>query len=63
MNKNEVKESLQKAYMLLLDSDIAIAELNQNGHQFDYCTDAKLSDLTDKLVKRIKSIEKKVYQE
>jgi len=63
MKKQEVKENLQKAYMLLLDCDVAITDLNTNGHQFDYCTDAKLSDLTDKLTSRIKSIERKVYQE
>lgn len=63
MNKQEVKDKLQEAYTILLDCDIAIAELNEDGKQFDYCTDPKLSDITDRLVKRVKSIEQKVYQE
>lgn len=63
MDKNEVKENLQKAYVLLLDCHVAIWELNQNGHQFDYCTDSRLSDVVDKIVSRAKSISKIVYQE
>lgn len=63
MNKKEVIENLKKANGLLLDCHIAIAELNEDGHQFDYCTDARLSDITDTLLNRIKSIEAVVYQE
>ena len=63
MNKYEVKENMQKAYMLLLDCDVAIAELNDEDHQFDYCTDSALADITDKLSNRIENISRKVYQE
>jgi hypothetical protein len=63
MNKKEVVENLKKANSLLLDCQLAIAELNEDGSQFDYCTDATLSNITDTLVNRIKSIEATVYQE
>jgi len=63
MNETEVKETMKKAYGMLLSCDIAIEQLNGNGHQFDYCTDSTLADITDMLVRRIKSISTKVYQE
>lgn len=63
MDKTEVKEKLQEAYMTLFDCDLAIAELNENGNQFDYVNDPRLSDVVDGLFKRINSIHKRVYQE
>jgi len=62
MTKNEVKAKLKEAYLILLECDVAIKELNQNGKQFDFCTDAALSDIVDNVANRAARIQRKVYQ-
>ena len=62
MTKQEIKTKLKEAYLILQECEIAINELNQDGHQFDFCTDASLGDIVDNIANRALRIQNKVYQ-
>jgi len=62
MTKQEVKTKLQEVYLILQECEISIKELNQDGHQFDFCTDARLGDLVDNVANRALRIQNIVYQ-
>ena len=63
MTKKEVKEKLKQVYSILLECEIALADLNQNGEQFDFCTDDELATTIDNVSNRAQRIQTKVYQD
>ncbi len=60
--KQSVSNKLWKGTKLLNDAVISINKLNENGKQFDYVSDPKLSDVTDRINKLSNNIDWIVYQ-
>ena len=62
MKTEKIKDKMRMAIGLLISVNIAIDEENKDGKQFDFCTDSKLSDLTDNILRLANKIDKTVYQ-
>jgi hypothetical protein len=60
--KDAVIKKLWKAVLLMDEARISITKLNENGKQFDYVSDPKLSDVTDRINKEANIIDWIVYQ-
>ncbi len=62
MTNEMIKNKLQKISTMLNEILPAIKEANNNGKQFDYCTDATLSDTVSNVESKAAQIHAIVYQ-
>lgn len=60
--KDRVINKLWKACGLLTEAHSEIVKLNENGKQFDFVSDPKLSDVVDRINKISNYIDWIVYQ-
>jgi hypothetical protein len=60
--KQAVINKLWKGLRLIDDARLSVLKLNENGHQFDYVSDPKLSDVIDRLNKVSNNLDWIVYQ-
>ena len=62
MSNEQIKANLSKINAMLSDILPAIKAANDNGKQFDYCTDARLSDIVSSVESKAAQIHAIVYQ-
>lgn len=62
MSRAEITHNMNELTKQLQDILTAIKAENSNGAQFDYVTNPRLADVTDKLHNTVYEIEKLVYQ-
>jgi len=62
MKNEQIKANLKKVNDLLSGILPAIKKANNNGNQFDYCTDTDLSDIVSSVESKAAQIHAIVYQ-